>query len=90
MPLKELKPHPKKVDAYPDRIRVLDDDLRPVGQMLKNRRREIGYTQKQIAQYMGCSVRLISEIENGTRNVSFATLARYACGIGLDFYLEKR
>ena len=56
----------------------------------RSRRKELGYTQTQIAQFAGCSQRLISEIERGKPTVAFETVLRIANGLGIDLVLTIR
>ena len=61
-----------------------------VGKVIRSRRKELGYTQTQIAQFSGCSQRLISEIERGKPTVAFETVLRIANGLGIDLVLAIR
>lgn len=61
-----------------------------VGKVIRRRRKELGYTQTQIARFAGCSQRLISEIERGKPSVAFETVLRIANGLGIDFVLSIR
>jgi len=61
-----------------------------LGGLLRNRRKELGYTQEQVAQMMGCSPRLIGEAERGRGTVAFQTVVDYAIGLGIDLTAHVR
>lgn len=80
-----------KLDArFNQPARTQCDSMVQVGQVLRLRRRELGYTQMDIAAFMGCSQRLISEIERGKPTVAFETVLRIANGLGIDLWLQIR
>jgi DNA-binding XRE family transcriptional regulator len=55
-----------------------------LGQAVRARRQELGLTQEQLANDSGLHQRWISNIENGKRNPSYASLRRLAAGLGLS------
>ena len=61
-----------------------------IGDELRNRRRELGYTQMDVARLCGFSQRLISEIERGRETVAINKVMLYAQGLGIDFALLGR
>lgn len=61
-----------------------------IGQIIRKRRNELGFTQSDIASFMGCSQRLISEIENGRGTVGVQKILDLAMGLGLDFTITAR
>lgn len=61
-----------------------------VGRVLRQRRRELGYSQSEIAAFAGCSQRLVSEIERGKPTVAFQTVLGIANGLGIDLWLHVR
>jgi y4mF family transcriptional regulator len=63
-----------------------------VGQRIKDRRAELGWTQEQLAQKAGISKSFLSELENGKRSVSadnLLDLAR-ALGVSLDYLMTGK
>lgn len=66
------------------------DSMADIGHVLRLRRKELGYSQAQVAALAGCSQRLISEIERGKPTVAFETVLRIAKGLGIDLQLEIR
>lgn len=65
-------------------------NMRDVGHVIRLRRKELGYNQTQIAQFAGCTQRLVSEIERGKPTVAFETVLRIANGLGIDLTLNVR
>jgi len=65
-------------------------DMSSIGAVLRRRRRELGYTQSEVAAFCGFSQRLISEIERGRETVAIDKVMRYANGLGIDFLLRIR
>lgn len=58
--------------------------LTDAGQVLRTRRRELGWSQDLAAEVCGFNQRMISEIERGARNVAFDRVALYANRLGVD------
>ena len=65
-------------------------DMEVIGKVLRRRRRELGYTQTEVAAFCGFSQRLISEIERGRGSVAIEKVMMYAHGLGIDFLLRIR
>ena len=61
-----------------------------IGAILRKRRKELGYTQEWVADMMGCSPRLIGELERGRATVGIQRVIDYANNLGIDFFLKKR
>jgi transcriptional regulator with XRE-family HTH domain len=55
-----------------------------LGQAVKARRQELGLTQEQLDLRTDLHQRWISNVENGKRNPSYASLRRLADGLGLS------
>ncbi len=63
--------------------------MAPVGERIKKRRAELGWTQDQLAQKAGISKSFLSDLENGKRSVganNLLDIAR-ALGVSLDFLM---
>lgn len=65
-------------------------DMAEIGAVLRSRRKELGMTQTQVAEYCSCSQRLISEMERGRGSVGIEKVIRYANGVGVDFVMRVR
>lgn len=55
-----------------------------MGAVIRARRRELGYTQAQVAEMTGFSARLVGEIERGRGSVGFDRVLYYATNLGID------
>jgi transcriptional regulator with XRE-family HTH domain len=55
-----------------------------LGQAVKARRHELGITQETLANDTDLHQRWISNVENGKRNPSYASLRRLAAGLDLS------
>ena len=63
-----------------------------IGERIKDRRAELGWTQEHLAQKAGISKSFLSELENGKRSVSadnLLDLAR-ALGVSLDYLMTGK
>lgn len=56
------------------------------GVMLRARRKKLGYTQEQVAEMMGCSARLIGDIERGKQTIGIQKVIDLTLGLGIDLY----
>lgn len=61
-----------------------------MGRVLRARRKRLGYTQEQVAAFMGCSPRLVGEMERGRGSVGFDRVLAYATGLGIDVAAFER
>jgi len=55
-----------------------------MGRVIRARRKELGYTQVEVAEMMGFSPRLVGEIERGRGSVGFDRVVSYAMNLGID------
>ena len=65
-------------------------DAKSFGAMLRNRRKQLGYTQAYISDFTGLSVSFLSELENGKKTVQLEKAIQVAMLLGLDLTLEAR
>jgi y4mF family transcriptional regulator len=63
-----------------------------VGERIKKRRNELGWTQDALAQKAGVSKSFLSDLENGKRNVGADTLLEIAraLSLSLDYLMEGK
>lgn len=61
-----------------------------LGALIRSRRKRLGYTQAQVAAFMGCSPRLIGETERGRGTVGIQKVIDLARGLGIDLYAIPR
>lgn len=60
------------------------------GQIIRKRRRELGYTQEFVAEFTGMSVTYISQLERGKKTAEIEKAIMLANVLGLDLCIEKR
>ncbi len=65
-------------------------DAKSFGQALRQRRKELGYTQAFVAETTGFSVSFISDLENGKETAELDKSIRLANLLGLDCELKPR
>ncbi len=59
-----------------------------MGEMLRRRRRELGYTQQTAADLCAHSARIIGDIERGRGSVGMGVVLDYAMVLGVDLILS--
>lgn len=64
--------------------------MEDLGRVIRTRRKELGYTQSQIAGAAGISQRLMSELERGRGTVAFDTVVDVAMWLGIDLVASIR
>ena len=60
------------------------------GKALKERRKELGYTQRYISEFTGFSISLISDLENGKSTAELGKAIYLANMLGLDIEVCAR
>ena len=60
------------------------------GEAIKNRRKELGYTQNYLSDFSGVSVSFISDLERGKKTIEIEKALYLANLLGLDCCLNKR
>lgn len=68
------------------RIRDADD----LGQFIRERRIEHGFTQVQLAKECKCSPRFISELERGVAGGNIKQVIHVCRALGIDLFARKR
>ena len=66
------------------------NESKDFGEALKQRRKELGYTQSYISDVLGLSVSFISDLENGKKTAELEKAICYANMLGLDIIIESR
>ncbi len=67
-------------------------DLKEVGFRISERRRRLGYTQEQMAEWMNVSIQMISNLERGNKSIRIENLVK-VCDIlkvSADYLLTGR
>ncbi|MCR5082923.1 MAG: helix-turn-helix domain-containing protein [Parasporobacterium sp.] len=65
-------------------------DAKAFGQIIKERRKELGYTQKDVYEASGISTSFISDLENGKATIELGKAIFLANLLGVDIDLNKR
>ena len=65
-------------------------DSQSFGEAIKNRRKEMGYTQRYISEYTGFSISFISDLENGKSTAELGKAIFLANLLGLDINATSR
>ena len=65
-------------------------DAKSFGQMIRKRRKELGYTQAILSDFSGLSVTFISDLENGKSTAELGKAIFLANLLGLDVMLVPR
>ena len=65
-------------------------DAPAFGRALRQRRKELGYTQAFLAEFSGFSVSFISDLENGKSTAELGKAIHLANLLGLDCSLNPR
>lgn len=67
----------------------MSNDLEQLGRVLRQRRIELGLTQEEVSEALGCSRTTISNVEGGSLGQA-ATFIEIAGSLGLDVLLVPR
>lgn len=66
------------------------NDTKSFGNMIRERRKELHYTQAEISENSGLSVSFLSDLENGKSTIELGKALFVAQLLGLDMMLENR
>ena len=65
-------------------------DMQSLGEAIRKRRRELGYTQAFLADYAGVSTSFLSELENGKETIQAGKMMEIIGLLGMDICVSKR
>ena len=65
-------------------------DAKSYNEAIRNRRKELGYTQAFLAEFTGFSVSFISDLERGKATAEIGKSIYLANLLGMDLYMENR
>lgn len=65
-------------------------DPNNLGRQLQQRRKSLGLTQRQVADFTGVSVRFVHELEHGKQSVHLGKVSAVAGLLGLELGLVPR
>ncbi len=60
------------------------------GEAIRQRRKELGYTQKELSDFSGISVSFLSDLENGKPTAELEKCLHIAGLLGLDVLMNVR
>ena len=66
------------------------NNVKELGDMIRQRRKELGYTQGFLSEYSGLSASFISKMENGKETAEIGKVIFLASLLGLDMELKTR
>lgn len=61
-----------------------------LGKHIRARRKELGYTQEEVAEFNRCSPRFISELERGKAGANLRQVLEVVNSLGIDMILRDR
>lgn len=65
-------------------------DAKSFGKAIRQRRKELGYTQAFLSDFTGLIVSFISDLENGKSTAELGKAIHLANLLGMDFILKPR
>ncbi|HJB47212.1 MAG TPA: helix-turn-helix domain-containing protein [Candidatus Mediterraneibacter surreyensis] len=65
-------------------------DAKSLGKAIRDRRKELNYTQTYLSEFTGFSVSFISDLERGKPTVELEKTLEIINILGLDILIEKR
>lgn len=66
------------------------DTPKDLGEVIRSRRKALGYTQHDIAEFNQCSPRFISELERGVAGANLRQTIEVANSLGIDLFACER
>jgi y4mF family transcriptional regulator len=65
-------------------------DSKSLGEMIRERRKELNYTQAFLAEFTGLSVTFISDVERGKSTAEIGKVIQLLHILGMDILVERR
>ncbi|MGA1825209.1 MAG: type II toxin-antitoxin system Y4mF family antitoxin [bacterium] len=65
-------------------------NVKDIGNLMKNRRKDVKLTQRELAGLCSVGVRFISELENGKKTLEIEKVLKVAKNLGFDFCFRER
>ena len=65
-------------------------DSKSLGRAIRERRKDLNYTQAYLADFTGLSVSFISDLERGKPTAEIEKTIRLINILGMDVFIEKR
>jgi y4mF family transcriptional regulator len=64
--------------------------MKELGRAIRERRKELGYTQAFLADYAGVSTSFLSELENGKETIQIGKMMEVVSLLGMDIRMSRR
>ena len=64
--------------------------MQELGRAIRERRRELGYTQAFVADFAGISASFLSELENGKETIQAGKMMEVISLLGMDVCVRNR
>ncbi len=65
-------------------------DAKALGELIRNRRKELNYTQGYLSEVTGLSISFISDLERGKESIQLEKTIQLIHVLGMDLFVEKR
>lgn len=65
-------------------------DSKSLGQAIRERRKELHYTQAYVSEFTGLSVTFISDLERGKATAEIEKTIQLINILGMDLFVERR
>jgi transcriptional regulator with XRE-family HTH domain len=65
-------------------------DMQELGRAIREKRRELGYTQAFVADFAGISASFLSELENGKETIQAGKMMEVISLLGMDICIKNR
>ena len=66
------------------------NDSIALGKAIRERRKELNYTQAYLAEFTGLSVTFISDVERGKKTAEIEKILQLLHILGMDIFVERR
>ena len=82
--------HAAMIKPYGQDVFMKITNSKTFGEAVKNRRKQLGYTQKDMSDFLGVSISFLSDLENGKKTIELEKALLVANTLGLDVELNER
>lgn len=65
-------------------------DSKSLGQLIRERRKELNYTQAYLSEFTGLSITFISDVERGKKTAEIEKTLQLLHILGMDVFVERR
>lgn len=65
-------------------------DSTTLGKAIRERRKELNYTQAYLSEFTGLSVTFISDVERGKKTAEIEKIFELLHVLGMDIFVERR